>query len=491
MSLTGDQKKKLELLKLEAQYRQRLNLAFDADHILSRPTPKQMEIIKSKKNIHYVVASNRAGKSQLGARILSWWFDESHPYQKRPAKWGNGPLTMLLVGRVGEQIDSELWANKVEKFLKPGTYKVVKSGNAISRIEHKENGNKIIFISHHDADQARQKAQAYTAQVVWLDEMPTKVGILNELRMRVLDSNGFLYCTFTPLVRNQEIRKVVDRPSKRSVKWFISVMDNPKFTEEEKKDLIDEYRASSASEAEFEARMLGKWLTADTAVFTYDSERNWRKLPDGYDPHIWPHVAVVDPAVSGTAGLTVYAREPSRDVWYCVMAKYVKGDAFSKMVPYIESLIEPFNITKRICDCNPSGFYVEAQTQGITYVPVTEKSFNKENMIDAANAALAQDMVYLTPGSEILADELMFCSRSEENPERIIKSSKYHTADTFRYFIHLKPKFKEIEAEPRPEERVRKQWKEKLQSDSKRAIIEQKKLARTTFRSMRARRRSY
>lgn len=487
MKLTPEQMKKLELLKLQKEYREKLRYAFDAHVLDSRPTEKQLEIIKSTTNINYIVASNRSGKSQLGSRIVAWWFEENHPYMKRKEKWGDRPLTILMVGRVGEQMESELWANKLEPFLTPGCYKVVKSGNSISRIEHRENGNKIIFISHHDADQARQKAQAYTAQIVWLDEMPTQVGILNELRARVFDSEGYMYCTFTPLIRNQEIRKIVDNKSRRAKKWFISLFDNPKLGDKTKEEIIEEYRAMSKSESEFQARVYGKWMSADTAVFSYDSEMHWRK-PEGYDPRIWPHVAVVDPAVSGTAGLTVYAREPKRDVWYCVYAKYVKGTAFSKMVPMIEELLQPFNITKRICDCNPSGFYKEAAEQGIKYQPVTDKSFNKENMIDACNDALANSIVYLSPGSEILVDELISCSRAEDNPDRIVKASKYHTADTFRYFIHLKPKFEVIKAEPKPEERLRVAWKEKLQSDKKRAIMEHNRIVRTRFRQFKSRR---
>lgn len=474
MNLTPIQLKKLELVKLQAEYRKKLTLAFDANHVNSRPTPRQLEIIKSKKNIHYVVGSNRSGKSQLGARIVSWWFEGTHPYVKRPAEWGDGPITILFVGQVGEQMDSALWNAKVELFLKPGTYKVVKSGNAISRIEHIATGNRIIFISHQDAEAARKKAQGYAAHVVWLDEMPNKASLLTELRARVLDTNGFMYCTFTPLLRNVEIQKIVDTKSKKSQKWFISVLDNPVFANR-REEVIEEYRANSSSEAEFQARLNGKWMSSENAVFLYDSEKNWAR-PEGYEPHLWPHVAVVDPAASGKAGLTVWAREPAKDIWYCVMAKYVNGDAFSLMVPTIEAMLEPFNVVKRICDCNPSGFYKEAGLVGIKYHPITEKSYNKENMIDDVNSALAATRVFLSPGSELLVDELLTCQRSEDNPDRIVKASKYHTADTFRYFIQMKPRFETVKAEVKPEERIRHQWKQHLQKEQKRAITKMHKM---------------
>ena len=479
MNLTGEQRKKLELVRLQAEYRKKLLFAFDAKIIGSRPTPKQFEIINSKKNIHYIVASNRAGKSQLGARLVSWWFENNHPYMERPAKWGDGPITILMVGQVGEQMESALWEDKIVPFLKPGSYKIDRQGGRISRVVNRENGNRIIFISHNDAESARKKAQGYAAQVVWLDEMPSKVGVLNELRARIFDAGGFMYCTFTPLLRNNEIKKIVDRPSVRAHKWFISILDNPAFADLTQAEIIDEIRALSKSESEFNARMYGKWMSADTAVFMYDPEKNW-KSPENYDPHIWPHVVVVDPAASGKAGLTVWAREPNADTWYCVMAKYLVGSAFSVMVPDVEKLVEPFNVVKRISDCNPSGFYKEARVQGITYIPITEKAYEKENMVDACNDAMCRQTAYLAPGSELLADELVTCERSEVSPDKILQASKYHTADTFRYFIRLKPRYETLQIEPRVEERLRIEWKKKLHSDAKRATTKMRKLRGST-----------
>lgn len=477
-NLTGEQQKKLELLRLQQEYQNRLRLAFDSRDVTSAPTPHQMAILQSSKNIHYVIGSNRSGKSQLGSRVISWWFENNHPYLDRPAKWGQGPIQILLVGRVGEQMDSELWDNKVRPFLTPGSYKVVRQGNSISRIEHTSNGNKIIFISHHDADQARQKAQAYTAQVVWLDEMPTKVGILNELRARVFDSDGFMYCTFTPLLKNAEIKKIVDTPSERGQKWFISALDNPKFSDMDRGALIAEFRAMSSSESEFNARLYGQWISGEHTVFHYDSERNWMNPPE-YDPAVWPHVAMVDPAASGKVGVTVWARRPQENIWHCVLAKYLNGDAFSSLVPEVETLISTFNILGRICDCNPSGFYKEAHKQGIKYQPVTDKAFNKENSIEDCNKAMATQQVFFGPGSEVLIDELISCARNEENPNLIIKASKYHTADTFRYFVARREQFKAIAGDTTPaNERIRKAWKQRLQKEQQRVTVHMRKTAR-------------
>jgi hypothetical protein len=482
------ERKKLVLLEKQKRYRRHLRLAFDAKDLSSRATPKQNEILRAPPGVHYIVASNRAGKSQMGARIVAWHFNNDHPFHQRPTKWGNGPITILMVGRVGEQMESELWANKIEPFLEPGSYHIHKPSANIAHIQHKENKNKIIFISHHDPEAAREKAQAYTAQIVWLDEMPSKVGVLNELRARVFDSDGWMYCTFTPLIKNVEIVKMIDTPSERATKWFISVLDNPKFADKTEAQIIEEFRALSASESEFQARMYGKWMTSDHNVFSYDSERNFRN-PVAYEPHIWPHTMVVDPAASGLVGVTIWAREPTKDVWYCMMAKTLNGSAFSTMIPELENIAKPFNIVRRICDCNPSAFYHEAQVQKISYVAVADKKNNKENSIDLANMALATQDVFLTDGAQILIDELVRCQRSETNPDRIIQASTYHTADTFRYFLMEKPRFTEFKPAVKPQERVRRDWKNYLTRKAKHDKKVAEKQQRTTVRFSKMRRR--
>ena len=466
-SLTTEQRKKLELAKLRKKMAERLALSFDPIDLDSRPTPQQMEIIKSRVPVNFVVGSNRSGKSMLTCRILTWWFLNSHPHIERPDKWADNPITILFMGQTQELIDSEMWPRKIKPFL--GTegvdYKVKRSGGYIKSVEHMKNGNRIVFLTHSDAEQARKRGQGFTSHIVFIDEMPPLSSIITELRLRVLTDGGFMYCSFTPLVRNDEIRKIVDSSDGvSSKKWVISILDNPVFTEEERAGLVAEFRRMSGSEAEFRARMYGDWLTAASLVYRYDPEKNYDN-PEGYDPRIWPHVAVVDPAASSLAGLSVWARHPSADVWWCVKAKYLSGQAFSELVQTVEKEIDSFNIIKRVCDCNPSGYYHEAYLQNIKYVPISDKQYNKENMIDACNKALMECTVYLTAGAQTLVDELTVCARHEDDPSRILKASKYHTADTFRYFVHAIPKYEGPKEVIAPEAMIRYNWKQRLKKE--------------------------
>lgn len=490
MSLTSEQLKKMELLKLRQAMQHKLRMAFDAFDLKSRPTEKQLEIIKSPIPVNYVVGSNRSGKSQLGGRIITWWFNNDHPYQERPAKWGDDPISILMMGQDTRNINFEIIPKKIRPFI--GTegvdYKVKRDGGNISAITNLKNGNTIIFMSHSDAEQARRRGQGFTGNVVWLDEMPSISTIVTELALRVLTTDGFMYTTFTPLVRNDEIRSIVDNSNGVDAKkWVISILDNPSLTEEKRATLVEYFQKISGSQAEFRARMYGDWLASEHLVFKYNAERNKGHL-DGYMPNIWPHVVVVDPAASSLAGLSVWARHPEADVWWCVKAKYLQGEAFSDLVKTVEKEIAGMNIMARKCDCNPSAFYIEAAKQNIKYSPINDKHYNKENMIDACNEALLNQRVWMTEGAQPLIDELTVCSRHEDDPSRIIKASKYHCADTFRYFIHSKPKFEGPQQVIAPDARVRYEWKQSLERKAEKREEQMIKAQRKKLRIARRRR---
>lgn len=489
--LTGEQLKKLEVLKLRKELAKKLNEAFDPSNLASRPTPHQLEIISSPTPINYVVGSNRSGKSQLAGRICTWWFNGTHPYLNRPEKWGNGPLTILFMGQTQDNIDGEIWPRKIRPFIgEEGVdFKVKRSGGYIKSVQNLHNGNTIMFLTHSDAEQARRRGQGFTAHVVFIDEMPPISSIITELRLRVLTTGGWMYCTFTPLVRNDEIRKIVDNSDGvKAKKWVISILDNPVFTKEERDLLVEEFRTASGSDAEFRARMFGDWLTSGDLVFYYDSEKNFAHL-DKYDPRIWPHIAVVDPAHSGLAGLNIWARHPRANVWYCVLAKYINGQAPSDLVESVEQELEMFNVVGRACDCNPSGFYKEALKAGIKYRPITDKQFNKETMIENVNQAFKENSIYLTDGARPLIDEVMTCSRNSDDPSKIIKASKYHTADCLRYFVHVMPEYKAAEAAMGRDEWIRTTHKKREANDWHTKKAKQEKETKRVKRIMRMQRK--
>ena len=489
--LSREDAQKLELLKLRREFSKKLNDAFDPSDISSRPTPMQLKIIKTKVPVNYILGSNRSGKTMLCGRIASWWFNNTHPFLPRPDKWGDEPITIMFMGQTQDNIDSEIWPRKLKPFL--GTegvdYKVKRSGGYIKKVTNLHNGNMLLFLTHSDAEQARKRGQGFTAHIAIVDEMPPLSSIITELRLRILTTGGYMYCSFTPLVRNDEIRKIVDSSNGITAKkWKISILDNPVFTQAERDTLVEEFRAISGSDAEFRARLYGEWLTNGSLVFYYDSEKNFASLTN-YEPSLWPHVVVVDPAHSGKAGLTIWARHPSANVWYCVLAKYINGQAPSDLVESVEQEASVFNVIARVSDCNPSGFYKEAMKMGYKYTPVTDKQNNKESMIDATNQAFKEQSIYLTEGARPLVEEVMMCARHEDDASRIIKASKYHAADCLRYFVHKMPEYKKIDIAMSRDMMIKTQHRDRIKAEHEAAKKVEKKQERRQMRVTRRRQR--
>ena len=66
---------------------------FDAFVPGSRPTTKQQQILDdfSAVPVRYFLGGNQSGKSTLGAREITWLFQNKHPYIDTKKMWGNRP----------------------------------------------------------------------------------------------------------------------------------------------------------------------------------------------------------------------------------------------------------------------------------------------------------------------------------------------------------------------------------------------------------------
>lgn len=420
----------------------KLKECFNPDDLESRPNPKQLAVLQDvETKQRFIVAGNRSGKTQLGAREVTWWFDETHPYMARPKEWGEGPLLILVIGRVGKQIQDEIWANKIKPFLTPGTYKEKWQGGELQKVTHTKNGNRILFLSHHNANEAREKAQAFTAHYVWIDEMPSSVSLMTELMVRTLTGGGRFLATFTPLIRNEEIRLMVEGSvAPIAKKYQFSMLDNPLFKGREQ-EILD--TMANIPEAERKARLYGDWYVGEKSVYPYDREFNTRD-PKGYDPMVWPHIEAIDPAASGTIGLIVAAWSPIDSIWYIVRDEYIEGDAPSKLVDEVYAITKNYNIVRRICDPHETWYRKQAlvptpQRGALVYLGVFKKNERKKELIAGLQEALSSGKMKLASWCKNLPGELTNCQWSEAGDDKIINASKYHLADATQYFWDSRP----------------------------------------------------
>jgi len=376
----------------------------------------------------------------IGGREISWLIEDKHPYIKRNDIAKNKPLTILVLGQVGEQIESNLWREKIKPFLTPGTFKEVRIGNALQRVEFKDTSDRIIFISHHNASEARKTTQGYDAQYVWVDEMPNSLSLIAELQMRVMADKGRLLITFTPLLRNVDIKNWVEQETETKAKFKFNTLDNPIFKGREKEILaeFDQY-----PESERNARLYGDWYAGDLSVYELDFNKHIVDLPAEYS-RTWDHIEAVDPAASGTMGYILLAQSPLQRCWYVVKSKYIKGAAATDLLDklYVESA--PYNIIKRVSDPHEVWFIKEASKRDIFYLGVYNKTQRKAELIKNVQHKLTEGALKICKDCTEIQQELVSAQWSETANDKIENSTKYHTLDALQYALDVLPIEKKV-----------------------------------------------
>lgn len=414
--------------------------AFDAYFPDSRPNEKQQQVLDDihKYMLRYVTAGNQSGKSQLAARECAWIFEDNHPTFKPREMWGDRPLTMLVLGRTTKQLDEELWGKKVKPHLDPQCYTEHRSSQSLVSVKHKTNGNTILFISHNNVNEARENSQAFVAHWVWLDEMPDSISLFAELEMRVIANRGRFLATFTPLIKNLEIKNKIDTVDERiGKKYQFSMLDNPIYRGREEELLL---QFNSLPEGERNARLYGEWYFGDRNVYSFKPEQHVAN-PLNYSP-AWRHMEVVDPAASSESGYSLWAECPATKVWYCIKAKYIPGDAASELLAAFQRESAGFNVIKRRSDPHEVFFIKEANKQKIYYEGVYAKNNHmKMDLIKNVQEMLNNGRIKITTwaGDEII-QEFLSCQWSETKADTIMFKSRFHILDTVQYFCYDIPK---------------------------------------------------
>lgn len=432
-----------------------LQECYDASNLTSRPTTAQLECLRDINLIdhRYCTAGNQAGKSQLGARECAWIFTDTHPYWKRPAHWNNEPLVMIVMGRTTKQIEEVLW-RKISGFIPDldNEVHIQKVGGVIQKVVHKKNKNTIIFLSHHNENEAREKVQAFVGHYVWLDELPGNVRLIEELHRRVQAKRGRFLSTFTPKTPNKEIQLLIDNSrAPLAKKYQFSMLDNPIYTQEDKDKIIQSL--ATYPESYRNTILYGDWYAGDSAVYHFDRE-TMTATPPGYHKG-WRHVEASDPAVASKFGFTLWAEDPETSIWYCIRADYIHGIAVARqIVSEVKKRTAGLNIVKRICDYAP--WYVgEAALEGLTYdCPQSKNAGRKEELIKNLQTALSSGTIKIAPWLDDLINEFETCQWSETVAGKIVNSSSWHLLDSSQYFV---------DGKPRPEARyVPKPWHQEL-----------------------------
>jgi hypothetical protein len=412
--------------------------AFDPSNLESKPTAKQQEVFDDFSNIkqQWIRAGNQSGKSQTCARIVTWVLTDTHPVWGRPETWGEEPLLIIVAGRTGKQIEDSLLP-KIRSFLEPGTYKEVRIGNIIQRLEL-TNGNRVVFQSLENPNIARERLMSYVAHLVWIDELPPTIELVRELLVRVQARNGYFLASFTPTVVSAEIQRYVDSLSEPEGKVYrFHMLDNPLYGDAQRKaELLARY--SQLPDHVQKAIFEGEWMSSDDQVYYFHYAQMVR-MPDNYSP-LWRHVEAVDPALKSALGLTVWAEDPASGQWYCIHAEKVRGIYVpTELVQAIREKTSRYNIVRRISDPHEVWYIQTAASMGLSYIGVHRKSERKAELIKQLQEKMGKQ-VFVAPHCEQLIEEFQECRWSNQAEGKIVNASSYHLLDSAQYFCDNIPK---------------------------------------------------
>jgi phage terminase large subunit-like protein len=444
-------------------------VCFDGTVPGSRPNAFQDQIIQDWGKIptQAVTAGNQSGKSALGARLAAWFLAENKPGWVRPAKWGKTPLMGLIVGRTMKQVEEEL-LKKLTSFFDPDELHIPKVGMVPQKVVHKKTGNTLLLASHHNENEAREKLQAFVLNFIWLDEMPKSIHLFEELERRVQSKDGWFISTFTPKVRNPEIRKLVDSYSfPYSRKYKMSMFANPTLSEERKQKILRELEGYPDSYRQ--CILEGEWMDDDLAVYSVPDHAV--REPQNYSS-AWRHVEGADPALQSKHGQVVFAEEPGTGNWYVVRADYVSGIFVPEdLVKAVTDRIRHLNVVRRVCDAASTWYVGQAGKMGFTYVAPYDKNNRREEMMKSFQSSLG-NRVFIAPWCQDLLNELGSMAWSETRADKVVNSRSYHLHDALIYAHDCLPKPEQVQLVPELHVRLRMQ----IEKDRKRETLKNGKV---------------
>lgn len=267
---------------------------------------KQLEFHKCGKKNRWVFGGNRSGKTECGAVEVIYFARGNHPYRKIE-KATNGWVVSLST-----QVQRDVAQAKILHYLNPDWIVdvVMLSGRktniangVIDYILIKNVFGTISRIGFKSCDQGREKFQGTSLDYVWFDEEPPQ-DVYTECKMRVMDINGDIFGTMTPLkgltfIYNEIYLNEFNDPNVWHI--FMTWDDNPYISVEAKNAM-----KKSMSSDELRSRQFGEFLDFGGRVYT-EFDENVNVIEPFDVPSEWQDTISIDPGL----------KNPLSAHWYC------------------------------------------------------------------------------------------------------------------------------------------------------------------------------
>lgn len=309
---------KIEQIQRERKEKNKLNQYNTGEKIHK----KQLAFHQCEKKNRWVFGGNRSGKTECGAVEVIYFARGSHPYRKI-----NGSTSGWVVS-LSTQVQRDVAQSKILHYLNPDWIEDVVmlsgrkdnySNGIIDYILIKNVFGGVSKIGFKSCDQGREKFQGTSLDYVWFDEEPP-YDIYSECRMRVLDKDGDIFATMTPLkgmtfVYDEIYLNKFNDPNI----WyeFMQWDDNPFISEKAKNSM-----KQSLSEQELKSRQFGEFLDVGGRVYP-EFDENINVIEPFPIPYEWQDKLSIDPGLKNPLSCHWYAVDYDGNI-YVVAEHYDK-----------------------------------------------------------------------------------------------------------------------------------------------------------------------
>lgn len=275
---------------------------------------KQIQFHKCPKRNRWVFGGNRSGKTECGAVETVWLARGIHPFrQNKPniSAWVVSLSTQVQRDVAQAKILSYLNRSWIEDIVMLSGRKDNALGGVIDYILVKNVFGGVSRIGFKSCDQGREKFQGTSLDFVWFDEEPPH-DIYIECRMRVLDKQGEIFGTMTPLKGLSWVYdEIYLNKNNDNEVWYEQMewLDNPYLSLDEIKSL-----SSSMSSDELEARRYGKF-TASSGMVYPEFDENINVIEPFNVPREWYDNISIDPGLNNPLSAHWYAVDYDNNIY--------------------------------------------------------------------------------------------------------------------------------------------------------------------------------
>ncbi len=268
---------------------------------------KQLAFHRCLKRNRWVFGGNRSGKTECGAVECVYMARGIHPYRQ------NRQNVCGWVVSLSAQVQRDVAQKKILQYLRKDWIEevVMLSGRRDSpedgiidfiRVKNVLGGSSVIGFK--SCDQGREKFQGASLDFVWFDEEPPE-DVYRECRMRVMDRQGEVFGTMTPLkgltfVYNEIFLNRRNDPEA----WyeFMEWADNP-YLDEKEVALME----ASLDERTLQARRFGRFASAAEGLVYPEFDEQIHVIEPFPIPKEWQDLISIDPGLNNPLSAHWYA----------------------------------------------------------------------------------------------------------------------------------------------------------------------------------------